>query len=50
MKRYYADNNHVVRWDSIMLDSDLFFEEELIAILDRQTRKLRSISIGLVNF
>lgn len=33
---------YVIWWDVVALDHDLSYKEELIAILDKQTRKLRS--------
>lgn len=48
LKRYCPDNSHVIWWDSIVLDLDLSFGNEPIAILNRNTRKLRSKSINKV--
>ena len=48
LKRYRYDNSHVIQWDSVALDQDLSYEEEPVAILDRQTRKLRSKRIDSV--
>ncbi|XP_059306316.1 uncharacterized protein LOC132057727 [Lycium ferocissimum] len=46
LKKYHADGTYIVRWDSILLDENLTYEEEPIAILDRQVRKLRSKEIA----
>ncbi|XP_047259572.1 uncharacterized protein LOC107841496 [Capsicum annuum] len=46
LKRYHPDDSHVIQWDSVILDQNLTFEEEPIAILDRQVRKLRSKEIA----
>ena len=35
-------------WDSVLLDENLFYEEEPVAILDREVRKLRSREIASV--
>ncbi|XP_059292207.1 uncharacterized protein LOC132045644 [Lycium ferocissimum] len=44
-QKSYAD----WKWDSMLLDQNLTFEEEPIAISDRQIRKVRSKEIALVN-
>ncbi|XP_059289229.1 uncharacterized protein LOC132042714 [Lycium ferocissimum] len=46
LKKYVSDGSHVIRWDSVMLDENLSYEEESIAILDRQIRKLRPKEIA----
>ena len=45
LKRYHGDGNYIIRWDSVLLDENLSSEEEPIAILDREVRKLRSREI-----
>ncbi|WMV25089.1 hypothetical protein MTR67_018474 [Solanum verrucosum] len=45
LKRYHGDGDYFIKWDSIMLDKDLKYEEEPIAILDRDVRKLRTNEI-----
>ena len=45
LKRYYGDGNYIIRWDSVLLDENLSYEEEPVAILDREVRKLRSREI-----
>ncbi|XP_059301837.1 uncharacterized protein LOC132053749 [Lycium ferocissimum] len=47
LKKYHADGTYVVRWDSVLLDENRTYEEEAIAILDRQVRKLRYFSRSL---
>lgn len=42
LKRYHPNDAHVIWWDYVVLDHDLSSEEKPIAILDMQTRKLRS--------
>ena len=42
LKRYHGDGNYIIRWDSVLLDENLSYEEEPVAILDREVRKLRS--------
>ena len=42
LKRYHGDGNYIIRWDSVLLDENLSYEEEPVAILDREIRKLRS--------
>ena len=41
-KKYHSAGNYIIRWHSILLDENLSYEEEPIAILDREVRKLRS--------
>ena len=48
LKRYHGDGNYIIRWDSVLLDENLSSEEEPIAILDREVRKLRSREIASV--
>ncbi|WMV09499.1 hypothetical protein MTR67_002884 [Solanum verrucosum] len=48
LKRYHGDGDYIIKWDSIVLDKDLQYEEESIAILDRDVRKLRTKEIKSV--
>jgi hypothetical protein len=48
LKKYHGDGNYIIRWDSVLLDENLSYEEEPIAILDREVRKLRSREIASV--
>ena len=48
LKKYHGDVNYIIRWDSILLDENLSYEEEPIAILDREVRKLRSKEIASI--
>ncbi|WMV08727.1 hypothetical protein MTR67_002112 [Solanum verrucosum] len=36
LRQYVLDESHVLQWGSVELDETLSFEEELVAILDRQ--------------
>ena len=45
LKRYHGDGNYIIRWDSVLLDENFSYEEEPVAILDREIRKLRSREI-----
>ena len=47
LKRYHGDGNYIIRWDSVLLDENLSYEEEP-AILDREVRKLRSREIASI--
>ncbi|KAJ8528539.1 hypothetical protein K7X08_022231 [Anisodus acutangulus] len=40
LKRHILDGFHVIRWNLVMLDHNLSYEEEPISILDMQVRKL----------
>ena len=48
LKKYHGDGKYIIRWDSILLDDNLSYEEEPIAILDREVRKLRSKEIASI--
>ncbi|XP_059288776.1 uncharacterized protein LOC132042177 [Lycium ferocissimum] len=48
LKRYPSDGSYIIRWDSLLLDKNLSYEEDPIAILDRQMRKLRSKEVASV--
>ncbi|XP_025665170.1 uncharacterized protein [Arachis hypogaea] len=43
--KYLPDPSHVLAPQAIELKEDLSFEEEPVAIVDRQVKKLRSIEI-----
>ncbi|XP_060183156.1 uncharacterized protein LOC132613123 [Lycium barbarum] len=47
-KKYHYDGSYIVRWDSVLLNENLTYEKEMIAILDRQVWKLRSKKITSV--
>ena len=34
LKRYHGDENYIIRWDSVLVDENLSYEEEPVAILD----------------
>ena len=48
LKKYHGDGNYIIRWDSVLLDENLSYEEESVAILDREVRKLRSKDIASI--
>ncbi|XP_060183020.1 uncharacterized protein LOC132612972 [Lycium barbarum] len=48
LKKYHSNGSYVIRRDSMLLDQNLIFEKEPIAILDRQVQKLRSKEIASV--
>ena len=48
LKKYHQGGDHVIQWDSVLLDQNLTFEEEPITILDRQIGKLRFKEIASV--
>ena len=48
LRRYVPDESHILQWDALSLDSSLTFEEEPIAILDRQVRKLRTKEVPMI--
>ncbi|XP_049381202.1 uncharacterized protein LOC125845705 [Solanum stenotomum] len=48
LQKYVSDESYVLSLDSVELGPDLSFEEDPIAILDRQVRKLRTKDIASV--
>ena len=48
LKRHHGDGNYIICWDSVLLDENLSYEEEPVAILDREVRKLRSSEIASI--
>ncbi|WMV15193.1 hypothetical protein MTR67_008578 [Solanum verrucosum] len=48
LKIYLGDGDYIIKWDSIVLDKDLQYEEEPIAILDHDVHKLRTKEIKSV--
>ena len=48
LKRYHGAGNYIIHWDSVLLDENLSYEEEPVAILDREVRKLRSKEIASI--
>ncbi|WMV49624.1 hypothetical protein MTR67_043009 [Solanum verrucosum] len=40
LEKYVSDESHVLSFDSVILDPDLSFEEQPIAILDRQDKEI----------
>ena len=48
LKRYHGDENYIIHWDSVLLDQNLSYEEDHVAILDREIRKLRSREIASI--
>lgn len=40
LKRYHGDKDYIIKWDSIMLDKDLQYEEKSITILDHDVCKM----------
>ncbi|XP_070026135.1 uncharacterized protein [Nicotiana sylvestris] len=43
-RKYHGDPSHVLDFSIVKLDRELTYEEESVAILDRQVRQLRSKS------
>ena len=48
LKRYHGDGNYIIRWDSVLLYENLSYEEDPVAILDREVRKLRLREIASI--
>ncbi|XP_019258040.1 PREDICTED: uncharacterized protein LOC109236325, partial [Nicotiana attenuata] len=48
LRKYHADLSHVLDFSTIQLDESLGYEEEPVAIIDRQDRQLRSKRIPAV--
>ena len=49
LRKYILDEFHVISLDFVEMGPDLTYEEEPIAILDRQIRKLRTKELVSVN-
>ncbi|KAK4737630.1 hypothetical protein R3W88_001327 [Solanum pinnatisectum] len=45
LKKYHGDADYMIKWDSVLLDKHLQYEEEPVAILDRDVQKLRTKEI-----
>ncbi|XP_047259238.1 uncharacterized protein LOC124891561 [Capsicum annuum] len=45
LKKFHDDGNYLIHRDSILLDENLSYEEELVPILDRDIHKLRTKEI-----
>ena len=48
LKRYHGDGNYIIRWDSVLLDVNLTYEEEPGASLASAVRKFRSKEIASI--
>ncbi|XP_070054524.1 uncharacterized protein [Nicotiana tomentosiformis] len=48
LRRYHADKSHVLDYSTVQLDDILGYEEEPVAIIDRQVSQLRSKKISAV--
>ncbi|XP_070020139.1 uncharacterized protein [Nicotiana sylvestris] len=46
LRKYHCDPSHVLDFNSVQLDKDQSYVEELVTILDGQVRKLRSKNIA----
>jgi len=48
LRKYHADQSHVLYFRTVQLDNSLGYEEEPVAIVDKQVRQLRSKRISAV--
>ena len=48
LKKYHGDGNYIIRCDSVLFDENLSYEEEPVASLGREVRKLRSKEIASI--
>ncbi|XP_070017066.1 uncharacterized protein [Nicotiana sylvestris] len=48
LRKYHVDLSHVLNFGTIQLDESLGYDEEPVAIVDRQDRQLRSKRISAV--
>ncbi|XP_070013197.1 uncharacterized protein [Nicotiana sylvestris] len=48
LRKYFSDPYHVLHFNMVQLDWDLAYDMELVSILDRHVRKLRSKNIASV--
>ncbi|XP_017982350.1 PREDICTED: uncharacterized protein LOC108663265 [Theobroma cacao] len=47
-RKYNPDPSHVIQYETMQLKDDLTYEEQPVAILDRQVKKLHSKNVALV--
>ncbi|XP_070034652.1 uncharacterized protein [Nicotiana tomentosiformis] len=47
-QKYYEDKSHMLDFSSVQSDKNLAYEEDIVAILDMQVKKLRSKEIASV--
>ena len=40
LKRYHGEGNYIICWDSVLLDENLTYEEEPVAILDKRNSQV----------
>ena len=48
LRKYMSYSTHVLSFENLELDQDLFYEEKPVQILDRKDKVLRSKTIALV--
>ncbi|XP_017976443.1 PREDICTED: uncharacterized protein LOC108661960 [Theobroma cacao] len=48
LRKYNPDPSHIIRYETIQLQDDLTYEEQSVAILDKQVKKLCSKDVTLV--
>lgn len=48
LREYHKDGDYIIHWDSELFDKELFYEEELVIILDKDVTKLRTKVIPYV--
>jgi len=48
LQKYHAGLSHVLDFSTVQLDNSLSYEEEPVAIVDKQVRQLRSKRISAV--
>lgn len=48
LKKYYGDGDKISYWDSDLFNKDISYEDEPIAILHQEMRKLRTSVIPSV--
>ena len=48
LRKYVSDVTHVLSYEDLELEADLFYEEQAVQILDRRDKVLRNKTIPLV--
>ncbi|XP_055826471.1 uncharacterized protein LOC129894889 [Solanum dulcamara] len=48
LKKYYENGDYIIKLDSVLLNKEFQYEEETVAILDCNVRKLRTKEINMV--
>ena len=48
LKKYHRDGYYIIKWESVLLGNNLYYQEESIAILNCDVRNLRTKEVKFV--